>query len=109
MLIEFDKLKKNIIPNFKDGEGDFCIREHNDLLTKFAIGKLEPGASIGVHSHPDSCEIIYVLSGTGQATHNGVTELLRPGVCHYCPKGHSHSLLNDSDDTLTFFLVVPKQ
>ncbi len=27
----------------------------------------------------------------------------------YCPKGHPHSLVNDSDADLVFFAVVPEQ
>ena len=30
-------------------------------------------------------------------------------MCHYCPKGHTHSLMNDSDAELEFFAVVPEQ
>ena len=29
--------------------------------------------------------------------------------CHYCPKGHTHSLINDSDAGLTFLAVIPEQ
>ncbi len=36
-------------------------------------------------------------------------ELLKPGDCHYCPKGHAHSLINDSGGELEFFAVVPQQ
>ena len=31
------------------------------------------------------------------------------GDCHYCPKGHTHSLINNSDEDLVFFAVVPVQ
>ena len=31
------------------------------------------------------------------------------GLCHYCPKGHTHSLVNDSDADLEFLAVVPIQ
>ena len=33
---------------------------------------------------------------------------LEAGQCHYCPQGHSHSLINDSTEELVFFAVVPK-
>ena len=36
-------------------------------------------------------------------------EPLKPGDCHYCPKGHAHSLINNSDGDLEFFAVVPQQ
>ena len=109
MLIEFKNLNEDIIKNFKGGEREFIIRQFNDQYNKIAIGKLESGASVGLHTHTDSCEIIYVISGSGTATHNGTTEKLYPGVCHYCPKGDSHSIFNDSNEPLVFFLSVNKQ
>lgn len=109
MLIEFENLNEDIIKNFKGGKREFIIRQFNDQLNKIAIGKLESGASVGLHTHTDSCEIIYVLSGCGTATHNGAIEKLCPGVCHYCPKGDEHSITNDTDEPLVFFLSVNKQ
>ena len=35
-------------------------------------------------------------------------EILRPGVCHYCPQGHSHSFINEGDQDLVFYAVVPE-
>ena len=80
-----------------------------DADNKIMRGRLIPGASIGLHTHETSSEIIYILSGTGKALYDGGEEALSPGDCHYCPKGHSHSLINDGDADLTFFAVVPEQ
>ena len=70
---------------------------------------LDPGSSIGYHTHGTSSEIIYILSGTGKVKYDGGEEPLEAGQCHYCPKGHSHSLINNSDGPLEFFAVVPNQ
>ena len=70
---------------------------------------LEPGASIGVPVHEVMSELVFILSGTGLATCSGVEERLKPGDCHYCPKGHSHSLENDGAEDLVFYTVVPQQ
>ena len=61
---------------------------------------LEPGASIGLHTHQGNSEIIYILSGTGKVLYDGAYETLVPGACHYCPEGHEHSLINDGKDEL---------
>ena len=45
--------------------------------------------------------------GTGKVLCDGVYEPLSAGSCHYCPKGHNHSLMNDSEEDLTFFAIVP--
>ena len=36
-------------------------------------------------------------------------EPLKAGDCHYCPKGRAHSLINNSEEPLEFFAVVPQQ
>ena len=70
-------------------------------------GKLIPGASIGLHTHETDCEIIYILSGKGKVLYGGEYEIVSTGDCHYCPNGHSHSLINDSENDLIFFAIVP--
>ena len=41
--------------------------------------------------------------------YDDTTEYLKPGECHYCPLGHSHSLINNSDtEELCFLAVVPE-
>ena len=109
MILNFKKINEDIIPNFKGGEKQFNLRQFNDEYNKIALGTLEPGATVGEHSHLDSCEIIYIVSGIGTAKHNGNIEKLVPGVCHYCPKGDSHTIINDSNEPLIFFLTVNKQ
>ena len=72
-------------------------------------GLLKPGATIGMHTHETSSEVIYILSGVGKVLCEGVYEPLAPGACHYCPKGTAHSLINDSDGDLEFLAIVPEQ
>ena len=72
-------------------------------------GRLIPGASIGLHTHETNSEIMYFLKGTATMICDGVPEKIEPGVCHYCEKGHSHTLINDGGEDLEFFAVVPEQ
>lgn len=80
-----------------------------DKCNKIMIGRLEPVASIGLHTHKTSSEIIYILNGSVLALFDGAEERVDAGVAHYCPKGHSHSLINDAEEDLIFFAVVPEQ
>ena len=73
------------------------------------LGRLVPGASIGLHTHEAGSEIVYILSGEGKALYDGGQETLTAGDCHYCPKGHSHSLINGGGEDLVFFAVIPQQ
>ena len=108
MLIDFSNMEEQVIPGFLGGEGTFHARMRVDELGKIMRAALEPGSSIGLHTHDTSSEIICILSGTGKVLCDGQYEPLSAGSVHYCPKGHEHSLINDSDGDLTFFAVVPE-
>lgn len=109
MKIDFQAMEEAANPHFLWGEGVFHVRMRADSLNKLMRGRLEPGASIGYHTHETSSEIIYILAGHGKVKYDEGEEVLEAGDCHYCPKGHSHSLINDSGADLEFFAVVPNQ
>ena len=96
--------------NFKDGEKHLDAKMFfdgtNRILTR---ARLVPGASIGMHTHDDSCEVIFILEGCGSIIEEDTKKAVQAGDCLYCPKGGSHSLVNDSDADLVFCAVVPKQ
>lgn len=108
MLIGFPSMTETVIPHMRGGEKEVAARMFTDPHCKIMRGKLISGASIGLHTHETSSEVIYVLSGTGKVLCDGVYEPLSAGSCHYCPMGHSHSLINDSAEDLLFFAVVPE-
>jgi len=109
MIIDFNQISETILPRFYNGEKEVAARIYKDEKNRILCGKLAPGASIGAHVHESSSEIIYILQGTGKVLYDGKYEEVRAGLCHYCPKGHEHSLINDSDEDLIFFAVVPEQ
>ena len=108
MLISFDNMEETVIPHMRGGEGRVMARMYTDGDNKIMRGKLEPGCSIGLHTHEGNSETIYILSGTGKVLYDGEYEPVSAGSCHYCPRGHAHSLINDSDGDLVFFAVVPE-
>lgn len=109
MNIDFSGIELSVIPNFKGGEKETRARMFFDGTNRIMKGCLVPGASIGMHTHEDSSEIIFITSGNGHVICDGETSPVYAGICHYCPKGHTHSLINDSDADLEFLAVVPKQ
>ena len=108
-MIDFNAMTETALPQFNGGEGTFFAKIFNDGATKILKGKLPCGASIGLHRHETSCEVIFVLSGKGKAILNDAEEHLIAGSCHYCPKGQSHTLINVGDEELIFYAVVPQQ
>lgn len=109
MKIQFSELEEKRLPKFKGGSGEYIARMMTDERAKIMLGRLEPGSSIGYHKHEGNCEIIYVLEGEAKCLYDDGEERLAAGECHYCPEGHSHSLINDGSGDLVFFAVVPEQ
>ena len=109
MQVDFSKIEVKALKNFKGGEGELRAQRYVDDLNKIMHAILPSGSSIGEHVHEDSSEIIYIMSGHGSVIDDGVRKPLEAGMCHYCPKGHSHSVINDSDGELEVFAVVPNQ
>ena len=109
MILDYKKMETTILPNFKGGEKEYAAQMFFDGTNRIMKGKLIPGASVGLHTHETNSETIYILEGNGQVLYEGEYIPLAAGDCHYCPKGKSHSLMNNSDADLRFFAVVPEQ
>ena len=109
MVIDFKNEQAQEFSNFKGGEKSLLAKMFFDGKNRILHGVLESGATIGLHTHETNSEIIYFLSGRGKVLYDGKYETVEQGMCHYCPKGHSHSLINDSESDLVFFAVVPEQ
>ena len=65
MVMNFDNIPLQHIPHFKGGEGEVLARIHTDEMGKIVHLTLPPGASIGLHTHDTSAEVVYFLSGHG--------------------------------------------
>ena len=109
MIIDFNSIEEVNIPNFKGGEKSTAAKMFFDGSVRVLKGRLVPGASIGMHTHADSSEVIFITKGEGCVLYDGERLPLRSGDVHYCPKGHTHSLVNDSAADLEFSAVVPMQ
>lgn len=116
MKIRFDEMEVTVLPQFKGGEKEFAANMFFDGTNRIFKGRLIPGATIGMHTHDDSCEVIFILEGSGTMVEDQSSqdqEVVIPvsaGDCLYCQKGHSHSLRNTAEEgDLVFYAVVPKQ
>ena len=116
MKIRFDEMEVTVLPQFKGGEKEFAANMFFDGTNRIFKGRLIPGATIGMHTHDDSCEVIFILEGSGTIVEDQSSqdqEVVIPvsaGDCLYCQKGHTHSLRNTAEEgDLVFYAVVPKQ
>ena len=114
MIIRFGQMEETILPNFKGGEKEFAAYMFFDGTNRIFRGRLIPGATIGMHTHEDSCEVIFIIAGCGTIVERDETGVetgtpVETGDCLYCPKGGTHSLQNTSEADLVFYAVVPQQ
>lgn len=107
MIIDFSKMNEDIRQNARGGEGEFAVRMFADEHNRILYGSLTPGSSLGAHTHETDSETMYFLQGTGKVLYDGQYLLVKAGMCHYCAKGKSHSLINDGKEDLVFFAVIP--
>lgn len=109
MILDFVHMTETEIPHFKGGEKSLMAKMYTDDLGKILHGRLVPGASIGTHTHDTSSEMIFIISGVASIICDGQAEEVTAGSCHYCPKGHTHTMRNQGTEDLVFFAVVPEQ
>ena len=109
MTLDFDRMPSLVQPRFKGGQGEAETRIFQDDMGKILRLTLQPGSSIGLHTHEDSCEIIYCFSGSAKVIYDGEETRISAGQAHYCPKGHSHTVINDTDGEMEFLAIGPQQ
>jgi oxalate decarboxylase/phosphoglucose isomerase-like protein (cupin superfamily) len=68
-----------------------------------AHGALRRGTESATHRGDD--EVVIVTHGYGRAFVDPDTVAVQPGSVVYTPRGYRHGFINDSDDTLEYFIV----
>ena len=61
MIIDFSKIDAQQMPNFKGGEKFYEKKAFEDEHNNIMLGKLVPGASIGIHTHEGNSEVIFII------------------------------------------------
>lgn len=91
MTIEFDKMDVTVLPNFKGGEKEFAANMFFDGTNRIFKGRLIPGATIGMHTHEDSCEVIFILEGHGTIVEIAPEAGECKGTCESSGKGEGEA------------------
>ncbi|MBQ3692435.1 MAG: cupin domain-containing protein [Clostridia bacterium] len=106
MLIDFNAMKEITVDNMNGGEGSVCAKMFVNESGKVIVSRILPKSSIGLHLQTTGNDINFVVSGFGKAVCGGEEEVLSPGVCHYCPKGEEHTIINTGEEKLVLYTVV---
>ena len=109
MILDLMNQPEQAMPNFKGGEGIAWVRMFFDGQNRILMGRIQPGCSIGMHTHETNSEIMHVLSGTARVIIDGRVEIVSAGQTHYCPKGHTHLTEPFGMEDLVILAVVPEQ
>ena len=109
MRFEFNKQNYERVDNFKGGEKYIDAKMFFDGKVRILIGRLIPGATIGKHLHETNGEVIFIRKGTPLVIVDGKEERLEAGNVHYCPKGSTHTLINDTDCDIEIEAVIFEQ
>lgn len=97
------------VKNMRGGEGSVFIERYSKLPVNckmYARLTVLPNSSIGVHTHVDDEEIVYVLSGNGQVLIDGKLFPLETGSVNITKKGENHSIINNSKEPLMLLAVI---
>nr|SIP63352.1 cupin 2 conserved barrel domain protein [uncultured bacterium] len=109
MLIDFDRIDAIRTEGFKGGVGFVSRRMFTDGVNNIIRLQLESGASVGLHTHQGDCEMLLVLSGHGHVRYDGEEFEIHAGQAHYCPQGHTHTVMNTGAEVMEIFAVIPRQ
>jgi len=104
-----------VIPEVAEGVRGGCgsVSAHKlidffpgSAIKSVAVVRLEPGASIGDHSHEGDEDFYYCLSGNGVVVDNGVEHPFTPGTLQITRSGESQALRNSGETELVFFAAL---
>lgn len=113
MIRRANECKDEFREHMRDGDGTVKLTsfisgpsELNDKGRLFSRITLEPGCSIGFHTHDKDAELFYIIKGTGEYSDNGEICSVSAGDVTICPTGTGHSMANRGDETLEFVALI---
>ena len=112
MIKRKEEIMGNVLANFKDGIGSVTVFHFLTELEARGAGRaftktvIEPGNSIGAHTHEGDMETYYILKGKALMSDNGNEVVLGPGDCQICPDGQSHSIKNIGEEPLEYIAII---
>ena len=107
MIKNLHEVIPEVAEDVRGGQGTVTAHKLLDLFPGSAIKsvgvvRLEPGASVGDHSHQGDEDFYYCLSGTGVVVDNGVEHPFTPGTLQITRSGESQAIRNTGETELVF-------
>ncbi len=70
----------------------------NGKHTQIVIMSIAPGEDIGMETHPDNDQVLYFVSGEGEAVLNGEEAEIKAGDIVLVNAGTEHNFMNTSEE-----------
>ena len=113
MIRKANECKVEYREHMRDGDGTVqitnLIASNEELYNKgrmFGVITLNPGCSIGTHTHTGDSELFYILKGTAEYNDNGTIVEVSAGDVTICPEGTSHGIANKTDEVVELVAVI---
>ena len=112
MIRNNEDFRVEVIEGLKGGKGHVTVVnffEQEDFLDKGRLyGKsiIEPGNSIGYHTHQGDQEAYFIVKGKALYNDNGKEMVLEPGDLAICKDGDSHSIEAFGDENLEYIMLI---
>ncbi|HAV13167.1 MAG TPA: hypothetical protein DCX06_06725 [Opitutae bacterium] len=107
MVINLQNVPADAAENVRGGIGTVHAHKLLDLYPGSAIKsvgvvRLEPGASVGDHSHTGDEDFYYCLSGAGIVIDDGIEHPFTPGTLQITRDGGTQAIRNTGETELVF-------
>jgi mannose-6-phosphate isomerase-like protein (cupin superfamily) len=107
MIKNVHEVIPEIAEGVRGGNGSVTAHKLLDLfpgsaIKSLGIVRLEPGASVGEHSHQNEEDFYYCLSGSGVVVDNGIECPFTPGTLQITRSGESQAIRNTGETELVF-------
>ncbi|NMB46590.1 MAG: cupin domain-containing protein [Firmicutes bacterium] len=112
MIRRADEMLQEIRERMRDGNGKveiLHIFQRHELGGKARLCAkiiLQPGCSIGYHTHHDEEEIFYIIRGTGTVNDNGKEDIVRVGDAILTGGGAGHGIANTGNEPLEIMATI---
>jgi mannose-6-phosphate isomerase-like protein (cupin superfamily) len=107
MIKNVHEVIPEIAEGVRGGNGSVTAHKLLDLfpgsaIKSLAIVRLEPGASVGEHSHQEEEDFYYCIAGAGVVVDNGIEYPFTPGTLQITRSGESQAIRNTGETELVF-------
>lgn len=107
MIKSVHDIVPEVAENVRGGTG--CVTAHKLLdlfpgsaIKSVGIVRLEPGASVGPHSHHGEEDFYFCISGSGVVVDNGLEHPFTPGTLQITRDGETQAIRNTGETELVF-------